>query len=159
MHRVDRFSEHKDFESAIGCCNKALEVIYELPGDSVAMHMHSGRVYHVMALTYTGFKSTLSANVASGMSQRHYGRALQVQQAALQAKQAELGADHLDVAGVLDKIAAIYKAQGHYDRALETYTRSLVIKKTELGDDHTSVGSTLRAMCAVNQMKLSTRPS
>ncbi|KXZ41368.1 hypothetical protein GPECTOR_518g498 [Gonium pectorale] len=65
------------------------------------------------------------------------------EQAELEAREAELGPDHPDVAESCSNLAILYNQRGDCDRALPLYERALAIYENLYGKDHPEVAHTL----------------
>jgi CHAT domain-containing protein/Tfp pilus assembly protein PilF len=82
-----------------------------------------------------------------------YAQALESFQRSLAIYEQVLGANHPDVATVLNNLAELYKAQGQYSKAEPLYQRSLAIREQALGANHPDVAQSLHnlALLYVNQ--------
>ena len=70
-------------------------------------------------------------------------------QAALQASETRLGADHPDTATSLNNLALLYESQGRYGEAEPLYKRSLKISEEQLGADHPHTASSLNNLAVL----------
>lgn len=123
-----RFDEARtDYERALGLARKAGRVQME-----------------AMVLANLGNLEKRSGNVDLAL-QRHVE--------ALAMREAELGPDHLDVAGSYGDIGSLYRRLERFDEAWEQLDRELEIKRKVLKDDHPKLVSTYqrRANLALDQ--------
>lgn len=68
---------------------------------------------------------------------------------ALELRQRLLGDNHLDVAGCLNNLAALYKSQGRYNEAKPIHLQALALKKRLLGDNHPDVAISLNNLAVL----------
>jgi len=61
--------------------------------------------------------------------------------------------DDLDLAGILNNLADLYRSQGKYEEAGPLYQRSLGINETKLGKDHPSVANTLNNLAELYEVQ------
>jgi tetratricopeptide (TPR) repeat protein len=75
----------------------------------------------------------------------------------MQGREKALGADNLNVAVLLNNLAALYGSEGRYSEAESLYKRSLAIREKALGADHPNVAGSLNnlAMLYRNQGRYS----
>ena len=62
-----------------------------------------------------------------------------------------LGAEHPEVATVLNNLARMYETKGYYGRAEPFYRRALAIREKTLGPEHPEVASSLNNLGGVVQ--------
>jgi hypothetical protein len=67
------------------------------------------------------------------------------------AKEAALGPNHPDVAGMVVDLADLYQSQGRYRDAEALYDRALAIRKRALGPTHPDVARTLEQLSLVQR--------
>ena len=73
-----------------------------------------------------------------------YNDSLDCYEEALRIRREQLGADHVDVAQILNNIGSVFARNGEYHRALLPWKDALkMYKKLGLGDDHPKVACTL----------------
>ncbi len=70
---------------------------------------------------------------------------------ALEIRERTLGADHLEVAMVLDNLGAIPLQQEQFEEAAGLYARALAIRRRALGDDHPDVAASWNALGAAQR--------
>lgn len=68
---------------------------------------------------------------------------------AVKATEQEVGPDHLELAGLLNKLGAAHRRQGDYRQSSLAYERALSIQDKKLGPDHAEVGWTLNRRAGV----------
>ena len=78
-----------------------------------------------------------------------YGEAEVAYRNALQRREQQLGADHVDVATSLNELAELYRMMGRYGEAEPLYGRSLAIKEQQLGVDHLDTAISLNNLAAL----------
>jgi len=78
-------------------------------------------------------------------------KALKWFETALQIKEATLGADHPDVARILNRIGSLYIERTQFVKAEEYLLRALSIRKSTLGHDHSRVAQTFKHMLTLYQ--------
>jgi tetratricopeptide (TPR) repeat protein len=74
--------------------------------------------------------------------------ALLLLQQALVLREQTLGADHLDVATILNSLAVLYRQRGQYREALPLAQRALLIREQALGPEHPQVAASLNTLSA-----------
>jgi CHAT domain-containing protein/Tfp pilus assembly protein PilF len=75
-----------------------------------------------------------------------YDEALPLAEHALEIRERLLGAEHRDVAAVIDSLAGIYTGRGEYVKAEPLYRRALAIREKALGKDHPDAAESLSNM-------------
>ena len=72
---------------------------------------------------------------------------------ALEIKQRQLGADHLNVAGSLNNLALLYYLQGRYNEAEPLCLQALEIRQRQLGADHPDVAQSLNSLAGLYKLQ------
>jgi tetratricopeptide (TPR) repeat protein len=83
---------------------------------------------------------------AAAANAGNYPYATKVLGNALSIREKVLGADHLDLAVILDDLATIYRTQFRKAEAESLYRRALAIRQNVLGGDHPDVAQTLNGL-------------
>ena len=82
-----------------------------------------------------------------------FEQALPLAERVLALREQALGADHLDVATTIKKLADLYKNKGDYDKAELLYQRALGIREKAFGPEHPNVAATLGSLADVYYYK------
>jgi tetratricopeptide (TPR) repeat protein len=77
------------------------------------------------------------------MDRGDYSQALALEERTLALREQQLGADHPQVATVLNNLALAHDAMSHFDQAKQLHERALAIRERALGPMHPEVASSL----------------